>query len=129
MDLFSSFDNFFSDTNDNPWDAEMSSLEGFGEDRGNPLTFAPLVIPEPLGIPSDFDLILNPMDFLGSEPEPEPESEPDPLEEEKRKAADAARAERLGFQLARGRSSTFLTRGMDLGTAPAAVKTILGRRW
>ncbi len=105
----------------------MSALGDFRGGPDHPLTFAPLVIPEPLGIPSDIDLILNPAEF--TEPEPEPESEPDPLEEEKRKAADAARALRLGFQLAHGRSSTFLTRGMDLGDAPAAVKTLLGQGW
>ncbi len=103
----------------------MSALESFREDRGDPLTFAPLVIPEPLGIPSDFDFPSGPEGIL----EPEPEPEPDPLDEEKRKAADAARALRLGFQLAHGRSSTFLTRGMDLGTAPAALKTLLGQGW
>ncbi len=125
MDLFSSLSNFFSNINNNPWDAEMSALEDFQGDPDHPLTLAPLIIPEPLGIPSDFDFSLDSADFA----EPEPEPEPDPLDEEKREAADAARALRLGFQLAHGRSSTFLTRGMDLGTAPAAVKTLLGQGW
>ncbi len=125
MDLFSSLSNFFSNINDNPWDGEMSALESFQQDRADPLTFAPWVITEPLGIPSDFDFFPVSAEFA----EPEPEPEPDPLEEEKRKAADTARALRLGFQLAHGRSSTFLTRGMDLGTAPAARKTLLGQGW
>ena len=127
MDLFSRLSNFFSNINDNPWDAEMSALEDFWGDPDYPVSTTPLIIPEPLGIPSDFDFPSGPVGIL--EPEPEPESEPDPLEEEKRKAADAARALRLGFQLAHGRSSTFLTRGMDLGAAPAAVKTLLGQGW
>lgn len=123
MDLFSSLSNFFSNINDNSWDTEMSALEDFRQDLSLPFSPSPLIIPEPLGIPSDFDFSPDSVEFA------EPEPEPDPLDEEKRKAADAARAERLRFQLARGRSSTFLTRGMDLGAAPAARKTLLGQGW
>ena len=123
MDLFSSLSNFFSNINDNPWDAEMSALINFQGDPDDPVSTTPLIIPEPLGIPSDFDFFSDPSDFT------KPEPEPDPLDEEKRKAADAARALRLRFQLARGRSSTFLTRGMDLGDAPAVRKTLLGQGW
>ena len=123
MDLFTNLSNFFSNINDNPWDAEMSALTNFqGEDDDSLLT-TPLIIPEPLGLPSDFDIPSGPAYF------PQPEPEPDPLDEEKRKAADAARAERLRFQLAHGRASTFLTRGMDLGDAPASIKTLLGQGW
>ncbi len=42
---------------------------------------------------------------------------------------NAARALRLRFHLARGRSSTLLSRGMDLGTAPVAGKTFQGQGW
>ena len=125
MDFLSNFDTFFSTLNASPWDAESSSLDTFWGENEDPFLLAPLIVPEPLGLPEDIDSYLDPVDFT----QPEPESEPNPLDEEKRKAADAARAERLRLQLAHGRSFTFLTRGLDLGDAPTARKTLLGQGW
>ena len=57
------------------------------------------------------------------------EDEDDPLAEEKKAAALAARALQAREEGRSGRSSTFLTRGMDLGIAPARKRALLGQGW
>ena len=74
----------------------------------------------------DFDL---PTDFVQAAIDAPADEEDDQLDEEKRAAAEAARALRFRTSLAKGRSSTFLTRGMDLGEAPVYRKTLLGQGW
>lgn len=57
------------------------------------------------------------------------EEEDDPLKDEKKAAALAARALQAQERGRSGRSSTFLTRGMNLGTAPARRRALLGQGW
>jgi len=60
---------------------------------------------------------------------PAEDEEDDPLKDEKQAAAEAARALQAQEQGRSGRSSTFLTQGMDLGVPPARRKVLLGQGW
>jgi len=69
------------------------------------------------------------MSFLfggGPKMQPAPPSQPPPPTEESPEVAEAARKQKRAQSLAKGRGSTFLTAGVDLGMAPTGKKTLLG---
>ncbi len=79
------------------------------------------LVPDVPGLPS--------IDVPGVITPAEDEEEDDPLKDEKQAAAEAARALQAQEQGRSGRSSTFLTRGMNLGVPPVSRKVLLGQGW
>ncbi len=86
-----------------------------------PLAQTSFLVPDVPGLPN--------VDVPGVIPQAEDEDEDDPLKDEKQAAAEAARALQVQEQGRSGRSSTFLTRGMDLGVPPVRQKALLGQGW